>query len=260
MRTHVPGPDVQQVSAIAHASATESQPTCPGLRCPHQRRAFHHSRFLPSYPGCNFHPAGCEGDCGAICADPIDLCFGWAVVGACRLGWEAPRPFAASDLQVATAFGQEKVLLMSDEEEQDSPEELAVMRGVASRIRAARLNAKLSQVDLAEKTGLKRAFVYGLERGDSNMTLKTLTKVARALGMSPTDLMPQSETPRLAHRDVETFVGLLDQLSAQIRADHEEALKRSLSVLFELKSLVERMRPLTDEAGTEPGSQGHTTH
>jgi len=149
---------------------------------------------------------------------------------------------------------------MSDEEEQDSPEELAVMRGVASRIRAARLNAKLSQVDLAEKTGLKRAFVYGLERGDSNMTLKTLTKVARAFGMSPTDLMPQSETPRLAHRDVETFVGLLDQLSAQIRADHEEALKRSLSVPSELKSLVERMRPLTDEAGTEPGSQGHTTH
>jgi HTH-type transcriptional regulator/antitoxin HipB len=53
---------------------------------------------------------------------------------------------------------------------------------VGSAVRAARRRAGLSQVELAERTGMTQPAIARLERGLVSPTVITLDRVARALG------------------------------------------------------------------------------
>ena len=53
---------------------------------------------------------------------------------------------------------------------------------VGSTVRAARRRAGLSQVELAERTGMTQPAIARLERGLVSPTVVTLDRVARALG------------------------------------------------------------------------------
>lgn len=57
------------------------------------------------------------------------------------------------------------------------------------RIRTLREAARLSQEELAERAGLHRTYVGGIERGERNPTLLNLLKLARALEISPSHLV-----------------------------------------------------------------------
>lgn len=50
------------------------------------------------------------------------------------------------------------------------------------RIRAARSELGMSQERLAHEAGLDRSYVGRVERGEHNLTLASLVKIARALG------------------------------------------------------------------------------
>ena len=52
-----------------------------------------------------------------------------------------------------------------------------------------RRRAGLSQEELAFRAGVTRNYVGGLERGEKSPTLRTLDKLAEALGVSPLDLL-----------------------------------------------------------------------
>jgi len=52
-----------------------------------------------------------------------------------------------------------------------------------------RRRAGLSQEQLAFRAGVTRNYVGGLERGEKSPTLRTLDKLADALGVSPLDLL-----------------------------------------------------------------------
>ncbi|HWM46181.1 MAG TPA: helix-turn-helix transcriptional regulator [Xanthobacteraceae bacterium] len=54
-------------------------------------------------------------------------------------------------------------------------------RLVGRNVRRLRLAAKMSQAALAEKMGVDRAYVSGLELGQRNPTVVTLWHVSRAL-------------------------------------------------------------------------------
>ena len=55
---------------------------------------------------------------------------------------------------------------------------------------------ELSQEELAERADFHRTYITGIERGARNITLKALYRLARALGVSPADLVrPPAETP-----------------------------------------------------------------
>jgi DNA-binding XRE family transcriptional regulator len=56
------------------------------------------------------------------------------------------------------------------------------------RLRELRLEAALSQADLAERAGVARTTIVRLEAGDPNVLPSTLRKLARALRCKPTDL------------------------------------------------------------------------
>jgi transcriptional regulator with XRE-family HTH domain len=71
-----------------------------------------------------------------------------------------------------------------------------------ARIRHLRLKAGLSQEDLADKSGLDRTYVGGIERGERNPSLKNITRLALALQVGsaaffePTEESFSGEVPR----------------------------------------------------------------
>jgi len=56
-------------------------------------------------------------------------------------------------------------------------------------IRELRKGRGLSQEALAEKAGLHRTYVGSVERGERNVTLTSLTRIAKALGVRTADLL-----------------------------------------------------------------------
>ena len=53
---------------------------------------------------------------------------------------------------------------------------------LASALIEARLAKKMSQAELAEKVGVKQAYIARLESGESNPTFASINKIAKALG------------------------------------------------------------------------------
>jgi transcriptional regulator with XRE-family HTH domain len=60
---------------------------------------------------------------------------------------------------------------------------------VAAAVRAKRRALKLSQEELADRCRLHRTYVGAIERAEGNITLDTLDKLAKALGVKPYDLL-----------------------------------------------------------------------
>lgn len=57
------------------------------------------------------------------------------------------------------------------------------------RVRSTRLESGLSQEKLAHICELDRTYVGGVERGERNISLVNIHKIAAALGVSPKDLI-----------------------------------------------------------------------
>jgi transcriptional regulator with XRE-family HTH domain len=53
-----------------------------------------------------------------------------------------------------------------------------------ARVRELRLVKKLSQEELAFKAGMHRTYLGGIERGERNPSLKNITAIASALGVT----------------------------------------------------------------------------
>jgi transcriptional regulator with XRE-family HTH domain len=63
-------------------------------------------------------------------------------------------------------------------------------------IREVRVGKGLSQERLAELAGLHRTYVGDVERGQRNVALINIERLARALGMHPSELLGQAEARR----------------------------------------------------------------
>lgn len=57
-----------------------------------------------------------------------------------------------------------------------------------SRLRQLRDQRGYSQEELAERAGLHRNYVGGIERGERNVALENIVKLAKALSVRPGDL------------------------------------------------------------------------
>lgn len=68
-----------------------------------------------------------------------------------------------------------------------SPAELRTV--AATNIRELRLRLGFSQELLAEKASLHRTYIGAVERGERNITLHSLEKIAKALRVTPAQLL-----------------------------------------------------------------------
>ena len=57
-------------------------------------------------------------------------------------------------------------------------------------LRVIRTKCRLSQEKLAERAGLHRTYISSVERGERNVTIETVGKLARALNVTMAELMP----------------------------------------------------------------------
>lgn len=64
-----------------------------------------------------------------------------------------------------------------------------LQKTVGRRLRAYREKQGVSQEAFADILGYHRTYVGGLERGERNLTLKALERIAERLGMNPLDLL-----------------------------------------------------------------------
>ena len=68
-------------------------------------------------------------------------------------------------------------------------EPLNVGKVFGERLRELRLKRKLTQADVAERSGLLQHHISQLENGVGMPTLATILKLAAAIGCKPTDLL-----------------------------------------------------------------------
>lgn len=64
-----------------------------------------------------------------------------------------------------------------------------LQRMLGRNLRAHRLARGYSQEAFAEILGLHRTYIGGLERGERNLTLRTLEHIADLLGVEPVSLL-----------------------------------------------------------------------
>lgn len=65
-----------------------------------------------------------------------------------------------------------------------------VLSRFGKKLREARQRKGISQERLAELADLHRTYVSGIERGERNVSLVNIEKLARALGLPMSALMP----------------------------------------------------------------------
>jgi len=66
-----------------------------------------------------------------------------------------------------------------------------LQRAVGRNLRRYREERGLSQEKFAELVGFHRTYMGGLERGERNLTLRSVEKLAAALHTNPLDLMTE---------------------------------------------------------------------
>lgn len=62
-----------------------------------------------------------------------------------------------------------------------------LVNSIALAIRHCRKTQNLSQEELADRSGLDRTYISGVERGVRNITLESLEQIITALRISPAD-------------------------------------------------------------------------
>ena len=68
-----------------------------------------------------------------------------------------------------------------------------LLKKLGARIRGLRVARAESQEALAERSGLHRNFIGGIERGERNVTIQSLHRIAKALRVSMRDLVDDIE-------------------------------------------------------------------
>lgn len=69
-----------------------------------------------------------------------------------------------------------------------------LQRTVGRNIRRLRRERGLSQEDLAAEIGVHRTYMGGVERGERNLTLRSLERLAERLGVSPVGLLEEPDS------------------------------------------------------------------
>lgn len=65
----------------------------------------------------------------------------------------------------------------------------SLLRNVGARVRQCREDKQWTQEDLAESAELDRSYIAGIEAGLRNPSIRAVSKIARGLGLSMSELL-----------------------------------------------------------------------
>jgi transcriptional regulator with XRE-family HTH domain len=71
----------------------------------------------------------------------------------------------------------------------------SILTVLGSNIRQKRIAVGLSQEELAKRAGLHRTYLGGVERGERNVSVQNLARIASALGVEAFELLHPARTP-----------------------------------------------------------------
>lgn len=71
-----------------------------------------------------------------------------------------------------------------------------ILKQFGETLRAYRQQAEMSQERLATISGLDRTYIGGAERGERNVSLVNIARLATALGIRPSQLLEPFESER----------------------------------------------------------------
>lgn len=64
-----------------------------------------------------------------------------------------------------------------------------IRKQVGDKVRQIRKEKGFSQEELAFRAGLHRTYISDIERGDRNISIKNIEKIAKTLEVAPSDLL-----------------------------------------------------------------------
>lgn len=99
-----------------------------------------------------------------------------------------------------------------------------LLKLVGARIRALRKDKGLSQEKLAELAELNASYVGKIERGEKNVTFKSLEKVSASLGISIEELFHNIQTLDDG-KDAQTLATIMVLLQNKSDQDQKKALQ-----------------------------------
>ena len=105
----------------------------------------------------------------------------------------------------------------------------ALRRRFGQRARALRRAAGLSQMELGGKAGLDHTYIGGIERGERNLSLEAIGKLAAGLGVEMTDLFRFSGHKAVpADPHLSELLALLEKEGASVRQLALELVRTAL--------------------------------
>ena len=96
------------------------------------------------------------------------------------------------------------------------PYNVVVMRP-GNRLRELRKKAQLTQIELADRTGVSQSAISQIENGDVSMTIQWMRAFARALGCAPADLLDADDNPDRLEADERDLVQRYRSASEPLR-------------------------------------------
>ena len=119
-------------------------------------------------------------------------------------------------------------------------------------LKALRLDAGLTQQQLADKAGLDRSWVNQMERGKKKITRAPREKLAKALGVSPVELGGGETEDPTEHRSLHRR---LEELEAALQEERRLRERGVRAVTRRLAEFEAALDSLTQQAGRRRSGQ-----
>jgi len=128
-----------------------------------------------------------------------------------------------------------------------------VIRTIGSKVRAARAEASITRKQLAKRADVSERYLSQLESSDANVSIGILSRVAGALNVELTSLLPASDSSRTGAQEFAVHAPLADLVRRMSLREQES------SVAILERYLNDRRRPLKGVALLGLRGAGKTT-
>ena len=137
-----------------------------------------------------------------------------------------------------------------------------VLKTVGSRFRDVRKKLGLTQAQLAAKAGVGQPYIFELEQGTTNISIKTLVKMASFLEIDPRELLPDHPSSPPTVSGVERLAVAFDNMAEAIRqrSSQDAEMLTEFRAAAGLREAIDRFLnkpPVVDPPG-EPSRQENT--